>query len=372
MVKDQASEAECTFCGRTSRKVSSSVSFNYFMEVYAGALFQYYNHVESEAIAWDSEDPKYVGSTLDTRDLVKYAIGEPSDNDVVIEAIIDSLGNHTWCERNPYSLGDVQRYQYSWDHFCHTVKHEVRYFFDTIPKPSEHSERIPVPEMLDELRDIIDEASLIGTVPAGTQFFRVRPHERNVICKDWRSLGSPPADVCVSNRMSAAGISVFYASMDMATSKAETTANLSSTDRRVLTGGTWTNTRPLNVLDLTKLPKVPSFYLHDRYDRDPLIFLREFVKSITRPVAHDGREHTEYVPTQILTEYFRHRYRSRDGTQLDAIVYPSTQHKGGRSIVIFASQEDLDPCPHEWRRVDRIPVLTLDVTTIKRLRRRSR
>ena len=70
--------------------------------------------------------------------------------------------------------------------------------------------------------------------------------------------------------------------------------------------------------------------------------LRDFVQSITRPVVHDGREHTEYVPTQILTEYFRHRYRLHDGTQLDAIVYPSTQRRAGRSVVIFASQEDLD------------------------------
>jgi hypothetical protein len=59
--------------------------------------------------------------------------------------------------------------------------------------------------------------------------------------------------------MSAAGISVFYAGMDLATAKAETSANLKSSDTQVFTAGTWTNTRPLTVLDLSKLPPIRSF-----------------------------------------------------------------------------------------------------------------
>ncbi len=171
--------------------------------------------------------------------------------------------------------------------------------------------------------------------------------------------------------MSAAGISVFYAGMDIGTAKEETTANLDLSDDKILTGAVWTNTRPLNVLDLTKLPPVPSFYAQVRYDRDHLLFLRDFVKSITPPVSHDGREHTEYVPTvptQILTEYFRHRYRLHDGGQLDGIIYPSARRKHGRSVVIFASQEDLNPRPSEWWN-ERTPPLVLDTASIRRLRR---
>ncbi len=71
MAKDRAREHECTFCGWTSRRAPNSIPFNDFMEVYAGALFQHYNHVENEAIAYDSEDGEYVGSTYDTWDLVR-------------------------------------------------------------------------------------------------------------------------------------------------------------------------------------------------------------------------------------------------------------------------------------------------------------
>jgi hypothetical protein len=371
MVKDQASELDCDFCLRQSRKAPISIPFDAFMEVYAGALFQYYSHAENEPIAWDSEDREYVGTTYDTWDLVKDVIGEPSDNEKVVQAIIDSLGHNIWCDKSPYSLTGAELYETSWEAFCQTVKHETRYFFDDT-KPDPYSDRIPVPALLDELRDIIIEAGLTTDFPANTQFFRIRPHKRDEVCNDWRSLGSPPAQSAVTNRMSAAGISVFYAALDMATAKVETSANRDPNDQRVLTGAAWTNTRSLKMLDLSKMPKIPSFFAQVRYDRDHLLFLHEFVKSITQPVEHDGREHIEYVPSQIVTEYFRHRYHPDENSTLDGIVYPSAQRRGGRSVIIFASQDDLNPVPGEWIREEVVPLLVLDMTSIRRLRRRRR
>jgi len=123
------------------------------------------------------------------------------------------------------------------------------------------------------------------------------------------------------------------------------------------------------VLDLTKLPPIGNFYTQPRYDRDRLIFLNEFVKSIAEPVVHDGREHIDYVPTQILTEYFRHRYRLHDKAQLDGIIYPSAQHKKSRAIVIFASPDDMNP--KDAFGLDRTPLLRMDTGSIKRLRKRK-
>lgn len=51
----------------------------------------------------------------------------------------------------------------------------------------------------------------------------------------------------------------------------------------------------------------------------------------------------DYVPTQILTEYFRHQYKLPDDGRLDGMVYPSAQRKRGCSVVIFASQDDSSP-----------------------------
>jgi hypothetical protein len=121
----QHSQHQCSFCGWMSSKRPNSMSFNDFMEVYTGAVFQYYTHAEEEAIAWDSEDRCYIGHTYDTGELVRDIIGEPSESEAVLDAIIDSLGMHTWCERNPYALDERERYEYSWEEFCKTVKHDT-------------------------------------------------------------------------------------------------------------------------------------------------------------------------------------------------------------------------------------------------------
>lgn len=124
--------------------------------------------------------------------------------------------------------------------------------------------------------------------------------------------------------------------------------------------------RPLEVLDLSELPPVPSIFAASREQRGAHQFLWEFVKSITAPVVHDGREHIEYVPTQILTEYFRERVK-RGRAALDGIVYPSARRPGGRCVVVFASHEALDP-NRMWG--DEEPLLKIDLSSAKRLRRR--
>jgi hypothetical protein len=131
----------------------------------------------------------------------------------------------------------------------------------------------------------------------------------------------------------------------------------------------WTNTRILQVLDLSRLPKRPDYYARQRWSLDHLIFLEDFVKDISRPVVHDGHEHIDYVPTQILTEYFRYVYEGIDGARLDGIVYPSAQRKRRKSIVIFASHQELNPYLDDWRLKPK-PILELDTASIRRIRRR--
>jgi hypothetical protein len=368
LARSEASEFGCSFCGRIPRSKPNSIPFNRLMEVVGETVWQYYEHA-ADCMGWDGREGGFIGSsTYDSYDIVQD-FPTLSDDERVVREVIDCLGDQVWCDRSPYSLTGVERYASSWEGFCQTVKHTVRYFFNTKENADEFSDKIPVPEMLDELRDIIDSAGLVETLNTGTKLFRIRPHKREEVCDSWRSLGAPPPELAPSNRMSAAGISVFYAAMDMATARDETTASLDPDDPRILTGAIGTNTRPLKILNLSKLPPAPSIFAQVRYDRDHLIFLKQFVGSITQPVQHDGREHTEYVPSQIVTEYFRHRYRFADKSQLDGLVYPSAQRKGGQSAVIFASPDDLNPHPHDWVAHDHTPVLTLCMESVRRIRR---
>ena len=87
-------------------------------------------------------------------------------------------------------------------------------------------------------------------------------------------------------------------------------------------------------------------------------------------MVHDGREHIDYVPSQIVTEYFRHVYRTYDGKPLDGIIFPSAHVRNGKNFVIFASSDDLRPVT-EKEFDNAPPILILDPSSIKRLRIRS-
>ena len=88
--------------------------------------------------------------------------------------------------------------------------------------------------------------------------------------------------------MSAAGVSVFYGAFERATAVAEASVSMPPGREWVLTAAAWRCTRPLQVLDLSELPPVPSIFEASREWRGAILFLREFVKSISAPVVHDG------------------------------------------------------------------------------------
>jgi hypothetical protein len=362
-VKDRADRTNCDFCNRQHRK-NVAVEFNSVMELIGDAIRQYYS-IASDTLSYDREDERYMGSTYDTCDVLDD-LGWPSDNESVVEEIVDCLGHETWCDRHPYSLDGVERYDSSWEQFCETVKHKVRYFFSNVEE-DKYSETIPVPDMLKTIKELTERADMIVTLDPAQPYYRVRHHAKDNPCATWRELGSPPPDRAMASRMSAAGISVFYAGLDMDTARAETT--LRSKPGWMFTGAQWTSTRPLRVLDLSRRPELPSVYATARYDRDDLVFLRNFVESVSQPVIPDDRVHIDYVPTQIVTEFFRHS-RAEGEQKIDGIVYPSAQCKG-RSIVIFASNDDINPRPFEWPR-DVPPLLVLSEDSIQRVRKYRR
>ncbi len=63
------------------------------------------------------------------------------------------------------------------------------------------------------------------------------------------------------------------------------------------------------MIDLAALPEIPSIFDEARrHLRPPLRFLHEFSWRISAPVRTAARteaEMVEYVPTQIVSEYFR-------------------------------------------------------------------
>jgi len=72
-----------------------------------------------------------------------------------------------------------------------------------------------------------------------------------------------------------------------------------------------------------------------RHEYDLVQFLWAFVSEITQSVAHDGREHIEYVPTQVVSEYFAQAFQYGDRKRVDGLIYPSAVSEGGKNLVVF-------------------------------------
>jgi hypothetical protein len=68
-------------------------------------------------------------------------------------------------------------------------------------------------------------------------------------------------------------------------------------------------------------------------------FLRGFLDDFTQPIDREDRSHIDYVPTQIVTEYFRRVFVLEDGKSLDGIVYPSSKANGHAAVVLFATND---------------------------------
>jgi hypothetical protein len=71
-----------------------------------------------------------------------------------------------------------------------------------------------------------------------------------------------------------------------------------------------------------------------------LNFLYDFVRDLGANVEPGDREHVDYVPTQVVTEWFRSAFKY-EGSRIDGIYYPSAARRGGMSIVLFADRNDL-------------------------------
>ena len=177
---------------------------------------------------------------------------------------------------------------------------------------------------------------------SSTQVAPRPPAETRAIPK----LGPPPIEKArFSNRMSPAGISLFYGATTAEVALAETFVRKDDKPA-VATVGEFELTRDLWLVNLVDLPSIPDLLdAEHRWQRDGLIFLHAFREDFVKPVIKDGREHVEYVPSQIVTEYFRYRFRYEGSMQVQGVLYPSARSPEGVACVLFVSYED---CADDW------------------------
>lgn len=296
------------------------------------------------SLVYVTREGGYQGAVDDGYDIVMN-LDEWSDREDLIEDVATTFLGTSWCEQDYGILKDDDKLRIGWERFSYLTKHHTRHlFFDDMSDKSTWDEGIPPGRMLVELGALADDLSLFSTIAKGRDIFRARVHDEGLSLSTAEELGSPSEqDAIFSNRMSPSGISMFYGAFDVETALRETFDPKRSTMKGA-TVATFCTNRDLLVLDLAVLPSLPSpFDRADRHLRRRLRFLHEFVNDFSRPVERDGREHVEYVPTQVVTEFFRHRYLAPGGASIDGIVYTSSRGGGGKAVVLFVAARECGP-----------------------------
>jgi hypothetical protein len=234
----------------------------------------------------------------------------------------------------------------SWERFCETVKHRRRFFFHS--EGTDDRDSYTPASLLKTIAAISQKTGLIRELPVGIRLWRARPdlpRGKKITASDF---GPPPVQFALqSNRMNPPGIPMLYLASTVKTALAETRAKIA----RV---GQWRAARPLRVLDLRQLPDVPGYFSDvGRNDRLALRFLQHFAYDIMTPVDRDQKVHVDYLPSQVVTEYFRD-FIFKTGP-LDGIAYGSTVHLKGWNVALFADNVDLGleepqraPPPAPW------------------------
>ncbi len=335
VINKNLTSRKCSYSGKLSRKLIAA-PLDKVVECISNGIRRHYDDANN-GVGWDHEWDEGV-RTLDTYDLIEEAVAF-SDNAPrnLFEDIVEALPARDWSKIDPYgtSYGDVMKW--SWDEFCDTIKHVRRYFFEEhIGSSDRPGEKVSPRELLQSMADKARSYGLFRDLPTGQVYYRSRYREGRARIIDPLKLGPPPPNLAKQSRMSPAGITMFYGAQDTETSLAET---IRQPGRYAL--ARFHTTRPMKILDLTKAPWVSIF--DDRLGalREWCRFMARFIQDFQKPVVHDGSEHYEYTPTQVVTEFLRVEASRHGG--LDGILYRSVQRRAGVCVVLFAEQQDVEP-----------------------------
>lgn len=340
-IEDNQTGSSCSYCEVQGEDVAAC-ELDLLIEHIVSSILLEWGHPANEGLPYETREGGWqVAPVYDTWDLLDE-IGLGNLHGDTYNDICTSIHNQEWCEKNPYSLSIDRTLFFGWQKFSDFVKNKARYLFLRTKNPDydehQHDEMDPI-RILDALGEIVMSIGLIKPISVDEEIRRVRITDPEKILNSAKDLGSPPIGFAtMANRMSPAGIPMFYGAFDIETTILETYTPCKS-DKKA-NCGIFKPTRDLLVIDLSATPYVPSLFdEYERNKRDYMKFLFDFIDDFTKPIERSDRVHIDYVPTQIVTEYFRYVFESEDNTPIDGVIYPSSKNEGKQAIVLFAASE---------------------------------
>lgn len=325
-------EEECSFCDS-----SPAAPLDALLEAFVAGLRRLYDYARDE-LFWDGREGGYQGDTIDSWDVIgefeHFLLGEG-----LPDAVRDALADELWVAKDWAVPAIEVLLTEGWDRFCDQVKYETRYVMWRKPADARRTpDQIEPARVLDAVGDLVDfyPEQLVAQLDPATPLWRARPHDAREDVSSAKELGTTPVKKSQSNRMSPAGIPMFYAALDADTAVAEATQ---STTHKHVTVGAFHATAVGKLLDLTHLKPVPSIFAPDGDERGQWLFLHHFEKTLRAKPSHEA---IDYVPTQIVTEYFLRIFG--EGNFFDGVVYTSDVVEGQTCIVLdIRNEECLDP-----------------------------
>lgn len=338
---DEYSEGgTCSYCGDVFLE-SGIIPMEFLVEFISKGIFYFYGDPNDEGVAYDSSEGGWQGvNVMDSYDLFHDEIFLDIDNQEIQNDLVNCFSDNQYCLKNPYNLSEHQELSFDWKHFSSIVKHKIRYsFFRT--KVFDIDDGKEFSQILLDIAKGVDSLSLITEIKEKSKIFRCRQHKASETPDTFAALSSPPDKYATQpNRMSPAGISMFYGSLKKETAKLEVIDSILIKVYPSLTMATFKVIQPLQIVDFTLIKGLPSIFdSKSRKNYYLVLFFLTFAKEIAKEIHHDGRQHIEYIPTQILTEYFRYVFEDISEIKVDGIKYNSSKAPNDKCIVLFLDNE---------------------------------
>jgi hypothetical protein len=360
-IEDNLNATVCSVCGRESEEPIAAPA-DKLMEFLLEKVDEHYENADGNA-PWDSEDGRFTVPTYTISDLIFHEFYDISEFNTLEWLYAHLKDDISYCQRDWQVMTPGEALESGWEQFSYAVKHETRFLFfsSAHTDEDEHEPFLVRPEqMLQELGDVIRSCELIHSVPVGTRLFRARGHAAGVSYTDPVDLGPPPQKLARNaGRMNAPGIVVFYGAYQSDAALVEATG-----DHEHFSMAEFELLKELNVVDLTDIPPVPSIF--EGGPRESIKFLRRFATDVSQPFEPDKEIHIEYTPTQVVSEYLRHRLKDANGEAVHGVLYRSAKDEAGINLALFIESEQVEGViTDHWKKRDAVMRL-IDTTEVAR------
>ncbi len=329
-----SSLGDCDFCDRVSVKVTTAVVIQ---DRIMSSLMASFESIDGAGVPYNSREGGWLVEHMSGDEMVMSEACDAVEYNF-LEAIAEGASSSEWVKFDWALMHPYERLSVGWTVFCTTVRHRLRFSFAFESETDEGHPDSTSPMMtLMEISHHIDAYELTRIIPAGTEVIRVRVNTRDKF-SGMNAVGAPASEFAKANRMSPAGISMFYGAFDYDTAVKEIWDGV---EAAICTKGTFRTKRDIRVVDFTELPPVPGYWSDPGRDRLAIIrFMHDLARDISNPVERNTSVDLHYAPTQVIFEYLfkaRHLQISQPGQsapdEIHGVVFASS-HTGKPNLAL--------------------------------------